>query len=95
MRLALPVISQSLALIAIELGQGARAARLLGAVESLRDLSGAVRMTQQQAEYDQALAKLRGQVDPTELEAAWAAGQDMTMEVVIEFELAEGAQGSS
>jgi predicted ATPase/class 3 adenylate cyclase len=85
---------ESLAFIAIELGQGVRAARLLGAAESLRDFSGAVRMTQQDAEYDQALAKLRGQISPAELDTAWAAGRAMGIDEAIEFALAEDAQGS-
>jgi predicted ATPase/class 3 adenylate cyclase len=80
---------ESLAFIAIELGQGARAARLLGATETLREISGALRMTQQGTEYDQALAKLRGQLAPAELEAAWAAGRAMGMDEAVAYALSD------
>jgi predicted ATPase/class 3 adenylate cyclase len=75
---------EGLAFIALARGQSARAARLLGAADSLRELSSAVRMTQQQAEYDQALAKLRGQISPAELDAAWAAGKSLSLDQAIE-----------
>jgi hypothetical protein len=88
---------ENLAFIAIDLDQGARAAQLLGAVESLRELSGAVRMTTQQAEYDQALAKLAGlrqqagQTSPAELDAAWAAGKSLWPDQAVAYALSNFA----
>jgi len=80
---------ESLAFVAIELGQGARAARLLGAAEALRDLSGAVRLTQLHDEYEQALAALRAQLPAAELEASWAGGRAMTMDEAVAYAMDE------
>ena len=80
---------ESLAFVAIELGQGARAARLLGAAETLRDLTGALRITQQRADYEFSLAALRAQLPAAELDSAWAEGRAMTMDDAVVFAMNE------
>ena len=81
---------ESLAFIAIDLNQGERAARLMGAADSLRELGGAARMTHQQAEYEQALVKLRAQISPAALETAWAAGKGRSFDQAVDYALSDG-----
>ena len=49
--------------IAVERGETDRAARLLGAAETLRELAGAAMLSYERAEYDAAVARLRASMD--------------------------------
>ena len=80
---------ESLAVIAVAQSQPARAARLLGAAETLRSSVGAGMMPAERAEYDQALAELRDRLPAAELEAAWASGRTMGMDEAIEYALGD------
>ena len=61
-----------------------QAAQLLGAAESLREQDGYLLEPLPRAEYEEALAQVRAQLDPTAFETAWAEGQAMAgAEVVI------------
>jgi hypothetical protein len=80
---------ENLAYVALDLGQAARAARLLGAAESLREVSGAARVVHFQAENERAVDKLRGQLPTAERETAWAAGKLMDWDEAINYALEE------
>ncbi len=60
-----------------------KAAQLLGAVESLREQNGYLLEPLPRAEYEEAIAQLRAQLDPAVFEAAWAEGQAMTEAEVV------------
>jgi tetratricopeptide (TPR) repeat protein len=79
---------ENLAFIDSALGQGARAARLLGAAERLREISHAARLTYQQPEYEQAVATLRAQLPAPEMDAAWAAGRGLGVDEAVAYALA-------
>ena len=81
-----------LAFIAIARAQPTCAVRLLGAAKPLRDLSGALMRLPEPAEYDQALAELRAQLPPAEIDAAWAEGRAIGMDEAIEHALEEKPQ---
>ena len=51
--------------IAVERGETDRAARLLGAAETLRELAGAAMLSYERAEYDAVVARLRASMAPT------------------------------
>jgi predicted ATPase/class 3 adenylate cyclase len=55
-----------------------RAARLLGAAEAVREAAEAVMVGTERAEYDAAKDTLRGALDATALDAAWAEGRRLT-----------------
>jgi predicted ATPase len=67
----------------VDLGQPARAARLFGAAEALRDISGATIFPVDQPNYDRAVAIVRAQLGDTSFAAAWAEGRAMELEQVI------------
>jgi predicted ATPase/class 3 adenylate cyclase len=73
------------ALIALAEGQSPRAATLFGAAEALRDKIQIFRRTLELAEYQQAVATLRGQLDASALAGAWAAGRAMDMDHAIQY----------
>jgi len=50
----------------------------LGAAESLRQNDGYLLEPLPRAEYEETLARVRAQLDPTVFETAWAEGQAMT-----------------
>ena len=83
-------VLESLAMVALARGRDDRAARLLGAAEALRDLSGAQRMGYERAEYDSHVAALRAALDPARLDEAWAAGRAMSLDAAIEITLSDG-----
>jgi predicted ATPase/class 3 adenylate cyclase len=62
-----------------------RAARLLGAAESLRERAGASMVGPERVEYDRHIGELRGALGTAELDPAWAAGRAMSMEEAIAF----------
>jgi len=76
---------ECLALIALAEGQLERAATLFGAAEALREKIQVFRRAHELAEYRQALAGLRGQMDASALESAWALGRAMDMDRAIQY----------
>jgi predicted ATPase/DNA-binding XRE family transcriptional regulator len=76
------------------LGQPARAARLFGAAEALREASGAAIFPVDRANYDGAVAVARAQLDDATFDAAWATGWAMTLEQAIAEALRETDEDS-
>jgi hypothetical protein len=60
-----------------------QAARLFGAAEALREQSGYLLEPLTRAEYEEAAAQVRAQLDPAVFETAWAEGHAMTEEEAI------------
>lgn len=81
---------ESLAFIALERGDEPRAATLLGAAASLREVAGARMMPWERDTYDAAVVRLRAAIDPVAFEAAWTAGGRLHQEAAIA--LAVGAR---
>jgi predicted ATPase/class 3 adenylate cyclase len=69
---------ENIAFALIVQGSSERAARLLGAAESLRDASRSPMLQAEQIEHDAWLAQLRGAADPAAVEAALVAGRRLT-----------------
>ena len=80
---------ESFAFLALERGQGVRAARLFGAADALREVVGAQMTTVERQEYDAATLRLRELVADDALTPAWAEGRRMTPEEAVAFALAE------
>ena len=78
---------ESFASVALARGDGVRAARLFGAAEALREASGAEMNTLEREEYDAQIARLRGEIDESVREAAWAAGHGMTSDEAVALAL--------
>jgi predicted ATPase/class 3 adenylate cyclase len=86
------VIIESLGAVAgVAVGQGraVRAARLLAAVEALRATTGTQRQSSVRAAYERDVAAARGQLGEPAFAAAWAAGQQLTLEEALAEALAE------
>jgi len=81
---------ENIGYIAIERGQGERAARLLGAAEAIREASDAPMAFDEGPEYAEFLERLRALIDPAPLDAAWAAGRAMTLAESLAFVRADG-----
>ena len=62
-----------------------RAARLLGADETLRKVTGFTRSQPMQADYDSTTAELISQLGKHAFEAAWAEGSKMTYDQAITY----------
>jgi len=74
---------ESFAFIAMERGDAQRAATLLGAAVSLRDLANARMMPWERETYDAALVRIRGAINSAAFEAAWVAGSRLDQEAAI------------
>ncbi len=74
---------ESMAFTAIARGSGARAARLLGAAEALREASGDPMTVDERGEYDAEVDRLRGLLDPPDLADAWADGRRLTSDQAV------------
>jgi predicted ATPase/DNA-binding CsgD family transcriptional regulator len=70
--------------------QFARAARLLGAAETLRAALDSPMTTTEQAEYDREVTALRAQMEAEADAVQWATGRAMTIDEAIAFALATG-----
>lgn len=69
-------------------GQGERAARLYGAAEALREMTGTpIQYAGHRALYERQVAALREQLNAKTFDAAWAEGQAMTFEQAVEYAL--------
>ena len=76
---------ERLAMLANACGDPHRAARLLGLAAVLRSRAGTTPPPFDQAELEQALQTTRKQLDETEFDADWRAGQELTVEEAIEL----------
>src|SRR6266567_5463977 len=72
-----------LAEVASLLGQPERAARLLGAVEALREVSGIRLSPLRRAEYDRTVEGIRAHLDEAAFAEAWKEGRTRPLEQVI------------
>jgi predicted ATPase/class 3 adenylate cyclase len=75
------------AFIARAQGQPERAARLLGAAETLREVAGAPMLEYERGEYEREIASLRAALDQPRLDEAWAAGQALTLDQAVAYAL--------
>jgi hypothetical protein len=86
-RLAVAHELECFALIAVEQGQTQRAATLFGAAEALRAVIDTPMISTERAEYDRALARLRGQMDADAFAAALVEGRTLTLEQAVAYAL--------
>lgn len=80
---------ECLAYIAQRRGAPARAARLLGAAEALREQTGVPMLANEQVEYEAEVATLKQVLDAWELQSEWLAGRAMSIEQAVEYALAD------
>ncbi len=78
---------ECLAFLAGAQGAGARAARLLGAAEALREAGGYAMTPIERREYEPAVAQLRTQLDAADFAAAWAAGRALALDEAVAYAL--------
>ena len=78
---------ECLAFIACTQSQPHRAARLLGAAESIRESLSSPMTATERIEYDQNISTLRAQMDESYLQQAWAEGRTMALEQAVEYAL--------
>ena len=75
------------AMIAIVGEELQRAAKLFGAAEAIREVTGHKRTDEEEAEEAQFMSQLRSMLPAAEFNALWAEGKSMTMEQAIRFAL--------
>jgi predicted ATPase/DNA-binding CsgD family transcriptional regulator len=75
---------EGMARVALAYQQAAYAARLLGAAEALRAQLGTTQPPFRRAMYEHVLAGARAGMNPETFEAAWHAGQVMTLEQAVQ-----------
>jgi tetratricopeptide (TPR) repeat protein len=81
---------RKLAEIAVAQAEPARAARLFGAAEALRERPGSPGIvSEQRAHYERCVADARASMDEETFAAAWAEGSAMTLEAAIQSALDE------
>jgi hypothetical protein len=78
---------ESFGIIAITRKEGLRAARLMGAAESIRELAGTPMLEFERREYEAALVPLHELLDPPALESAWAEGRRLSIDQAIALAL--------
>jgi ATP/maltotriose-dependent transcriptional regulator MalT len=83
----LPWSFENFALHASAINDFARAARLFGAAEALRETRGARLPPIDRDEYAPHLANLRAHLDDAQLRAAWNEGRAMSIEQALEYAL--------
>jgi predicted ATPase/class 3 adenylate cyclase len=81
------------AFLALSDEQPARAAKLFGAAEALRENCQSPMTDEERIDYDRWVADVRGRLAEAEFQAAWAQGRNMTMEEAVQHSLTEGADG--
>ncbi len=64
-----------------------RSARIFGAAERLRDISGALVLSFQGRSYERGVATLRAQLDQALLAESWAEGRSMTLNEAVAYAL--------
>lgn len=67
--------------------EGLEAARLFGAAEALRVKTKIQRLPVYQHDYEFSLASLKGQMEPEALAAAWAAGEELSLDQALTYAL--------
>ncbi|MEO6458033.1 MAG: LuxR C-terminal-related transcriptional regulator [Chloroflexia bacterium] len=77
----------AMASFAADQEQPVRAARLFGAAQTLLDARGAAFQPQDQQEIDRHIESARAELDSAAWEAAWAEGQDMQLEQLVQYAL--------
>lgn len=77
------------AMIAVLEEEPQRAAKLFGAADALREVTGHKPTDEEQAEEAQFMSRLRAMLPEVEFNAFWAEGKSMTMEQAIQLALAE------
>lgn len=70
---------ENIAFLAVERGQAARAARLLGAAEGLREAADNQMAFDEMPELERFVERLRSELPEREVDAAWAAGRALSM----------------
>jgi predicted ATPase/class 3 adenylate cyclase len=80
---------ESLAFVALNAGQAARAARLCGAASGLRDAIGAPVEPVERPGYDDLLDATRALLGDTSFDSAWAAGRAQSLEHAIAEAMSE------
>ena len=75
------------AMIAVVDEEPQRAAKLFGAADAIREVTGHKPTDEEQAEEAQFISRLRAMITETEFNALWAAGKSMTMEQAIQLAL--------
>lgn len=80
---------ESFAMVALELEQPERAARLFGAAEALREKIAMPMDPDERVEYDQQVGVLRGRLEAGALASEWGAGRAMTMEQAVSYAVGE------
>ena len=71
--------------VAICTGEAAKAARLFGAAEHLREFSGAAISPNDRTEYDESVAAMRQALGEARFAAAWAVGRSMSLEEAVSY----------
>jgi len=77
------------AMIAIVEEEPQRAAKLFGAADSIREVTGHKPTDEEQAEEAQFINRLRSMLTETEFNALWAEGKSMTLEQAIGLALSK------
>ena len=80
-------ILETLAEMAGALGEGTRAARLWGAADALREVTGSPWAPQERRLHEPYLAAVRSGVDEADWRAAWEEGRAMTLEEAVAYAL--------
>jgi hypothetical protein len=75
------------AMIAIVEEEPQRAAKLFGAADALREVTGHKPTDEEQAEEAQSISRLHAMLPEAEFNALWGAGRSMTMEQAIQLAL--------
>jgi predicted ATPase len=82
-------VLEGLASLALAEGRSECAASLFAWADSMRATIGAPRPTNEQADVERDLAAIRAKMDKSAIQAAEAAGRDMTLEEAVAFALKE------
>jgi hypothetical protein len=75
------------AMIAIVEEEPQRAAKLFGAAEAIREMTGHKPTDEEQAEETQFISRLRAMLPEAKFNALWGEGKSMTMEQAIQLAL--------
>ena len=74
-------------MIAVAEEEPQRAAKLFGAAEAIRELTGHKRTDEEEVEEAQFMSRLRSMLAEAEFKALWAEGRSMRMEQAIQLAL--------
>ena len=74
-------------MIAVVEEEPQRAAKLFGAADAIRELTGHKRTDEEEAEEAQFMRRLRSMLAEAEFNSLWAEGKSMTMEQALQLAL--------